>query len=83
MHTRLAHKLYSSRKNSYFKKINYDKLVNLNEKHKLGLKLNRANREWIIDEDLDLQVMAQILNDDYELSQLTDNEYIASAKEKI
>lgn len=83
MHTRLAHKLYSSRKNSYFKKINYDKLVGLNQKHKLGLKLDSAKHEWIIDEDLDLQVMAQILNDDYELSQLTDNEYIASAKEKI
>lgn len=80
---RLARKLYSSRANGYFKKINYKKLKDLNTRHTLELDLDDSTNQWTIDEESDLQVTARILNDDYERSQLTDNEYIAIGKEKI
>lgn len=81
--TRLAHKLYSASVNRYYTKIDYKKLQCLNKKYDLHLNLNKQTQEWIIDDKSDLQIMAQILNDDYELSQLTDNEYIAIGKEQL
>ena len=81
--TRLAHKLYSAKVNEYYKKIDYKKLVDLNQKHNFQLSLNDSNREWSIDENTDLNIMARILNDDYERSLLTDNEYIAMGKETL
>jgi hypothetical protein len=81
--SRLSRKLSSVRFNSYYKKINYRKLSAINLKYALNLNLDDRNQEWLIGEDADLQVVARILNDDYELSQLTDNEYIAVGKEVI
>jgi hypothetical protein len=79
--TRLARKLCSARVNGYYRKINYKKLTALNDRHDLHLHLNDKKREWIIDEELDFQIMARILNDDYEISQLTENEYISLGKQ--
>jgi hypothetical protein len=81
--SRLSRKFSSVRFNSYYKKINYRKLTSINLKYSLNLNLDDKKQEWLIDDDADLQVVARILNDDYELSQLTDNEYIALGKEVI
>jgi hypothetical protein len=80
---RLVRKLSSARVNGYYRKIDYKKLSVLNKKHGLHLHLDDRKQEWLIDQQSDLQVMARIFNDDYEISQLTDNEYIAYGKEKI
>ncbi|MBN2040289.1 MAG: DUF4868 domain-containing protein [Spirochaetes bacterium] len=77
---RLAHKMHSARVNGYYKQVEFDKLVKLNKRYNWNLDLNKENKVWSIDEKSDLQVMARILNDDYERSQLTDNEYIATGK---
>ena len=81
--SRLARRLASARVNEYYTKISYKKLAALNKKHHLQLKLDPANKAWLIDDQADLQVMARIFNDDYEMSQLTDNEYIALSKKKL
>jgi hypothetical protein len=81
--TRLAHKIYSARINSYYKQLDYNKLVDISSRYNWNLNLNAKNKEWIIDDNSDLQIMARILNDDYERSQLTDNEYIAIGKDKL
>lgn len=81
--TRIAHKLYSAKKNGYFKKIKFDKLEELNNNYGFGLALNPATKEWEIKEDSNLSVVSQILNDDYGISQLTELEYLALMKELI
>jgi len=81
--SRLARRLYSARVNGYYSEISYKKLAALNKKYKLQLKLDPDKKEWLIDDQADLQVMARIFNDDYEMSQLTDNEYIALSKKKL
>ena len=79
--TRLAYKLFSAKRNNYYKKINYSKLVKLNEKYKFDLNLDDNKKEWLVDEKSDLKVVARVLNDDYEVSQITDIEYIVDSKE--
>ncbi len=81
--TRLAHKFYSARTNGYYKDIAFKKLIDLEDKYRFGLTLNRSTKKWIIDEHSNLTIVASILNDDYELSQLTPNEYLSFSKEKL
>jgi hypothetical protein len=79
--TPLARRISSAEKNMYCKDINYAKLVDLKQRHKLNITLRR--RRLIIDDESDLQDVARVLNDDYEISQLTPNEYLAFAKRDI
>jgi hypothetical protein len=81
--SRVSRKLCSAHVNGYYRSIDFEKLTDLNKKYKLALNLNAAKKEWVIDEEMDLQVMARVLNDDYERSQITNNEYIATGKEVI
>ena len=81
--TRFAHRLHSARWNGYFAKIGYSELESLSARHGLGLTLDGAKKQWIIDEKVDPRVVAQILNDDYERSQLTEIEYLAMGKEPL
>ncbi|MCX6168657.1 MAG: DUF4868 domain-containing protein [Ignavibacteriales bacterium] len=81
--TRLAHKLFSANKNNYYKNIYYKKLVALNKKYQLKLKLKDDQKEWFVDKDADLKVVARVLNDDYEISQITDIEYLVDSKEVV
>ena len=79
--TRLAHKLFSAQRNNYFKKIHYSKLVALNKKYNFNLHLDDNDKKWLVDDNADLKVVARVLNDDYEISQITDIEYIVDSKE--
>lgn len=81
--TRFAHKLYSAKSNEYFKRITFSQLVHLNNRYGFGLQLDKKKKELIINENLDPQVMAEILNDDYGISQLTEIHYKMMGKEMI
>jgi len=81
--TRFAHKLYSAKSNGYYKRIDYSRLADLSARYNFELQLDDEKKGWTIDENSNLQVMAQILNDDYERSQLTEIEYLAMGKEMM
>ena len=67
---RIAHKFHSAKVNSYFKELNFNKLVDLNNRYQLGLNLDSSKSQWIIDEAMDLNTIAKIFNDEYGRSQL-------------
>ena len=81
--TRIAHSFLSAKKNEYFKKISFGKLEDLNGRHKLDLKPDADTKQWEVDGDSNLMTIAQVLNDDYGISQLTIYEYLTFSKEKI
>ena len=81
--TRIAHKLYSAKKNGYFKKIKFEKLEKLSQHYRMDLALDAEKKEWTIEDDSNLFIVSQILNDDYGISQLTDIEYLALMKERL
>lgn len=81
--TRLAHKLFLASWHNYYKNIHYSKLVALNKKYQLKLKLKDDEMEWFVDKEADFKVVARVLNDDYEVSQITNIEYIVGSKEVV
>lgn len=82
--TPLAHKFYSAQKKRYCEEIDHDKLADLKARHdEIDIDLDPKTRKWIINASSNLQAVARVLNDDYELSQLTDYEYLVHSKEEL
>jgi len=77
----IAHKLYSSYRNGYYKYIDINKLKEL--KAEIGLKINITDGTIVIDNDTSLNDWIKVLNDDFEISLLTNNKYITYKKEKL
>ncbi|MGE4456612.1 MAG: Kiwa anti-phage protein KwaB-like domain-containing protein [Arcobacteraceae bacterium] len=79
---RYSRKLHRILKNGYYRDIQLDKLKDLNTRKALGLIFN-ANNELEISEDMRIDILLNILNDDYSKSEITNNEYRTDAKEKL
>ncbi|MGD0781175.1 MAG: Kiwa anti-phage protein KwaB-like domain-containing protein [Dehalococcoidales bacterium] len=79
----LAHKFHVAQYNGYYKEMDFSKLEDLDKRYSLGLNLDKVAKKWIIDEHLDLWIIASILNDEYDRSQITPNEYIVFKKRQL
>jgi hypothetical protein len=79
---RYSRKLHKILKNGYYSDIQLDKLKDLNTRKGLGLVFN-ANNELEISENMRIDILLNILNDDYSKSEITDNEYRTEAKERL
>lgn len=78
---KFAHKLYSAYRNGYYKYIDINKLKDLQKR--LSLRINIKNEKIIIDDQTNLEDLLRVLNDDFEKSLLTENEYVVHKKEKL
>lgn len=79
---RYSRKLHRILKNGYYRDIQLDKLKDLNTRKALGLVFN-TNDELEISENMRIDILLNILNDDYSKSEITDNEYRTEAKERL
>ncbi|MBO8161817.1 MAG: DUF4868 domain-containing protein, partial [Thermosipho sp. (in: Bacteria)] len=78
---KFAHKLYSAYKNGYYEHIDINKLKDLQKRLSLGI--NIKGEKIIIDDQTKLEDLLRVLNDDFEKSLLTENEYVVHKKEKL
>ena len=78
---KFAHKLYSAYRNGYYEYIDINKLKDLQKR--LSLRINIKNEKIIIDDQTNLEDLLRVLNDDFEKSLLTENEYVVHKKEKL
>jgi hypothetical protein len=79
--TRNVRKLYRINQNNFFKNIKLQELRDLNNWY--DLKLEFSGNTWRITEQTPPGVVLNILNDEYNRSMITDNEYRSEAKEKL
>jgi hypothetical protein len=80
--TKHSRKLHKILKNCYYADIQLDKLKDLNARKGLGLIFNE-NDELVISANMRIDILLNVLNDDYSKSEITDNEYRTEAKEKL
>lgn len=78
---RSVRKLFRISRSGYYRKIKMVELKKLNRRHKLQLTFSGS--KWIITPETDPEVVLNILNDDYNRSLITDNEYRSESKEKL
>jgi hypothetical protein len=78
---RSVRKLFRIHRSGYYKKIKMVELKKLNRRRKLQLTF--SGNKWIITPQTDPEVVLSILNDDYNRSMITDNEYRVEGKEKL
>jgi len=76
-----SNKCFKIKQKQYYKKINNADLKELNAKYNFNLKIN--NGTWEIEESTDIKTVLSILNDEYNRSMLTGNEYLVGGKTEL
>jgi len=76
-----SNKCFKIKQKQYYKKIKNVDLKELNRKYSFNLKIE--NGTWEIEEETDIKVVLSILNDEYNRSMLTGNEYLVDGKTEL